>query len=456
VTITRQVVDHILGSSYKSIPELAVKKTKELILDDIGNALGGSALESSRIVIEWGKLQSAVPESTIISDGKKTTAWAAAGVNAQLSMALDFMETYKNLGHPGSGMVMAALAVGEREAVDGKELITAICSAYDVTGRIIDATSPSQEHRAKVWNESWHVCGPLFTAVRLLKLSHEQAINALGMGLGNAPTLNVHNVLYIPGSMSKASNHFHSFTGINAAILAKLGYTGYHEILDDPYGYWTTISDTNRQETYTSGLREEFLVTNAMALKPWPTCRWAQAGIESLLKIMKNEKLKHQDIETVTYHAHEKITSYPYDSIDCKSPEDAYWSVPWALGNAALGNKVGPSWYSDDRFKDSALADFMRKVQIGTLPEAVETFAKEPQKSITVLEVETREGKSFSNRTEYCKGDPQRPMTHEEVIEKFLGQAEGVVSKEKAFKLVESVEGLEEVKSISEITSLFS
>jgi 2-methylcitrate dehydratase PrpD len=455
VSITRQVVDHALGMNYKSISELAVKKTKELILDDIGNALGGSALESSRIIIEWGKLQGTTPESTIISDGKKTAAWAAAGVNAQLSMALDFMETYKNLGHPGSGMVMAAMAIGEREAVDGKELITAICNAYDVTGRIIDATSPSQEHRAKVWNESWHVCGPLFTAVRLLKLNREQAMNALGMGLGNAPTLNVHNILYIPGSMSKASNHFHCFTGINAAILAKLGYTGYHEILDEPYGYWTTVSDMNRKEIYTKSLGEDFLITNAMALKPWPTCRWAQAGIESLLEIMKAENLYHQDIEKVIYRSHEKVTSYPYDSIDPQTPEDAYWSVPWAFGNAALGYNQGPLWYIKERFKDDTLKKFMNKVNIETLPEAVEAFAKEPEKSLTLLEVKTAEGKTHSRRTEYCKGDPKKPMTHEEIINKFLKQTDGIISKEKASKLIDHVERLEKLENISKIARAF-
>jgi 2-methylcitrate dehydratase PrpD len=455
VSITRKVVDHIVGTNYKSIPELAIKKSKELILDDIGNALGGSVLGSSRIIIEWGKLQGAIPESTIISDGGKTATWAAAGVNAQLSMALDFMETYKNLGHPGSGTVMAALAIGEREAVDGKELLTAICNAYDVTGRIIDATSPSQERRVKVWNESWHVCGPLLTAVRLLKLNREQAMNALGMGLGNAPTLNVHNILYVPGSMSKASNHFHCFIGINAAILAKLGYTGYHEILDEPYGYWTTVSDMNREEIYTKRLGKDFLIINAMALKPWPTCRWAQAGIESLLEIMKAENLQHQNIEEVIYHSHEKVTNYPYDSLDPKTPEDAYWSVPWAFGNAALGYNEGPSWYIKDRFKDGNLKKFMHKVKIETLPEAVEAFAKEPEKSLTLLEVKTTDGKTYSRSTEYCRGDPQKPMKHEEIINKFLKQTDGIISKEKASKLIDLVERFEKLENTSEIATAF-
>jgi 2-methylcitrate dehydratase PrpD len=456
MSITRHLVKYIRASNYRNLSEEAIVKTKELILDDIGNALGGSVLTSGRIIVEWAKLLRGVPESTIISDGTRVPAWAAAGANAQLSMGLDFMETYKNMGHPGSGIVMAAMALGEREKVDGKELITAVCTAYDVTGRIVDATRPSAEHREKVWNESWHSCGPLVTSIRLLKLGEEEGMHAFGMGLGNAPALNVHNVLYIPGSMSKAANHFHIFVGMNSAILAGLGYTGYNEILDEPYAYWTTISDISDQDAYTRGLGESFFIINAMSLKPWPTCRWAQPGIESLLEIMEAENLQHQDIEKVTFRSHEKITNYPYDSIDPQTPEDAYWSVPWAFGNAALGHNEGPSWYVKERFKDSTLKKIMKKVHIETLPEAVEAFTKEPEKSLTFLEVKTAEGKIHSRSTEYCKGDPKRPMTHQEIINKFLKQTEGILSKEKAFKLIEFIEELEKLGNISEIARAFS
>lgn len=454
MNITRKIVNYAIGASFKNIPDEAIRKAKELILDDIGNAFGGSVLKSGKIIVEWGNQLGGALESTIVSNGTKVPAGIASGVNTQLAKGLDFTETYKNRGHPGSGIVMTALALGEREKANGKETITAVCTAYDVTGRIIDATFPSPEYRRKVWNESWQGSGPLVVAVRLLGLTEEEAMNAFGMGLGNAPIMNVHNILYVPASMSKCANQFHNFVAINAAILAELGYTGYHEILDEPYPYWTNISDTNDWETYTSGLGQDFLIANAMALKPWPTCRWAQPGIESLLRTMKTKNLRSQDIDEVTYHAHEKITNYPYDNIAPETPEDACWSVPWAFGNGALGYKGGPLWYTDERFRDKNLKRFMKKVKVKTLSEAVETFAKEPEKSVTLLEVKTVEGKTYSERTDYCKGDPQKPMTHEEVIDKFLWQTEGVISKEKAYKLVELIERLEELEDVSEIARL--
>ena len=454
MSVTMKIVRYILGANFEDIPEEVVTRTKEFILDEIGNALGGSALKSGKIIIEWGKQLGGSPEATIFSDGTKVSSAIASGVNTQLCMGLELMETYKNRAHPGSGMIMTGLALGEKGRIAGKELLTAICTAYDVTGRIIDATFPSPEYRMNVWNESWQGCGPLVMAIKLLGLNEEEGMHAFGMGLGNGPTMNVHNILYVPGSMSKLGNQFHNFVGINAAVLAKLGYTGFHEILDDPYPYWSTISDTNNWEIYSKNLGNDFLISTALAFKPWPTCRWAQPGIESLLKIMKSENLEPDDIGKVTYYAHEKITSYPYDNMNPSNAEDGYWSVPWAFGNAALGYKIGPSWYVDERFQDEDLKRFMRKVMIKTLPKAVEAFANEPEKSVTALEVETVDGKKLTVKTEYCKGDPQQPMTHDEVIDKFLAQTEGIISKEKADKIIEYVGKIELLSDISKITEL--
>lgn len=454
MAVTRDIVRYIIGTRFDDIPQNVVTRTKQFIMDEIGNALGGSAVPSGKIIIEWAKQMKGQPESTIFFDGLKVPVGIASGINTQLCMGLELMETYKNKSHPGSGMVMTALAFGERNKLSGKDIITAVSTAYDVTGRIIDATFPSPEHKQKVWNESWQGCGPLVVALKLMSLNEEEGMNAFGMGLGYAPTMNVHNILYVPGSMSKLGNQFHNFVAINAVILAKLGYTGFFEILDEPYPYWTTISDTNDWETYTKNLGTDFLITSAMAFKPWPTCRWAQPGIQSLLEIMSAERLKPYDIEEVTFHAHDKITSYPYDNTNPSNPEDAYWSVPWAFANAALGYQIGPEWYLEERFSDSEMLSFMRKVKIKALPEAIEAFAKEPEKSITLLEVKTKQGKTHSERTDYCKGDPQQPMSDKEVVSKFRSQTTNVIPNDKAEQIIHLVKRLEELSDISEIMKL--
>ncbi|MBN2059202.1 MAG: MmgE/PrpD family protein [Deltaproteobacteria bacterium] len=452
--ITSELVNYILSTKFEDIPAEAVSRTKDFILDEIGNALGGSVIKSGKIIINWGKLWGGAADATIFSDGIKVPVAIASGVNTQLCMGLELMETYRNRCHPGSGMVMTALAFGEKERLRGKDIIAAVCTAYDVTGRIIDATWPSREHLKDIWNQPWQGCGPLVVAIKLLGLTFEQGMHAFGMGLGNGPTANVHHIIYVPGSMSKIGNQFHNFVAINAAFLAKMGYTGYHEILDEPFPFWRIISDTERKDIYDKDLGQDFFITTAMNFKPWPTCRWAQPGIQSLLEIMDSENLDINHIREIVYHSHEKVTGYPYDNINPSNPEDAYWSVPWAFAAAAKGYPVGPSWYMDSLFANDEFKDVMKKIKIKTWQESVEAFEKEPDKSLTLLEVKTDKGVIYERRTEYCKGDPQQPMSRDEILNKFLSQAESVISKEKANRIIEFVGSLENMKDISDISKL--
>ena len=51
MSITKKVIDYIINARFDAIPKEAVVKIKEFILDEIGNALGGSALNSGKIII---------------------------------------------------------------------------------------------------------------------------------------------------------------------------------------------------------------------------------------------------------------------------------------------------------------------------------------------------------------------------------------------------------------------
>jgi len=452
-SVTDRLAEYVFEAKFNEMPRDVIEKAKELILDDVGNALGGFPIRGSKILLKWARTLSCKPESTIIGDGSKTLSCIAAGLNSYMAWATDFMETYRNLGHPGSNIVQTALSLGEREGISGKDVLTAVIVAYEVTSRIINATIPTPKFRRRVWNMSWHVIGSVVAATKVLELNVAEIENAFGIGIGNAPTYNLHKLLYVPASMAKGANFIHCFIGIISAELAKMGFTGHHDILDGDYGYWSTISDVNREEEYTKGLGKEYNLLKYVSLKPWSTCRWAQPGVESLLKIMKEKNLTVNDVEKVVYCAHEKVTSFPYNNTDPKTPEDAYWSVPWAFANAALGYPPGPSWYSDERFEDKRLKEFMKKVELRTYRPAVTAFSKDPQKSVTLLIVKTKE-KTYKERTEYCKGDPQRPMTRDELVSKFKSQASQVIDSEKVEENVRIIEWIEDLDNVKELFDL--
>ncbi|MEM2703725.1 MAG: MmgE/PrpD family protein [Candidatus Bathyarchaeia archaeon] len=444
----------IAEARFEDLPFGVIEKAKDLILDTIGCAFGGYLTAADHPLIEFVKALRCRRDSTIIGEGCKAPCSLAAGVNAQLANLIDFDETYRNRAHPGSSIVQSALAVAEYQGASGKELINAVVLGYEIATRIGDATHPSSELMKKVWIQNWPVFGVVAAAAKLLDLNEEGIRQAFGIAGGIAPSVNVHRILDVPGAMIKQPNFWFCEIGINSVFLALKGFTGYHDYLDGEKGYWVTVSDKCDWEAMMARLSKEYNLEKFMALKYWSTCRWIHPGIELVLDIIGREGIKVENIEEIVFKAHWKVCASPYNNQQPKNMWDAYWSVPWAIAMAILGYKPGPEWYAKERFTDTKVLEITRKIKLMPDPEASEIFEKTPEKTFAKIELKAG-GKTYTGKKEYCKGDPQRPLTKEELNEKFKSMANPVIGEKRAENLAKNIEKLEQIRDVREITKLF-
>ena len=107
-------------------PEVAVKG-KHHILDTLAAMVSGAALEPGRIAIEFARSQGGTEEAQVLSTPFLTTAVTAAMANGFLAHSDETDDSHAPSGtHPGCGIVPAALAMGERNAVSGRRLLNAV------------------------------------------------------------------------------------------------------------------------------------------------------------------------------------------------------------------------------------------------------------------------------------------------------------------------------------------
>jgi 2-methylcitrate dehydratase PrpD len=97
---------------------------------------------------------------------------------------------------------------------------------------------------------------------------------------------------------------------------------------------------------------------------------------------------------------------------------------------------------------------FTKKVKVVHDPEASEIFEKTPEKTFAKIELKAK-GKVHVRKKEYCKGDPEMPMTKEDLRRKFKKLAGAILSKKRTDMLIRTIENLEYVDDISELTKLF-
>ena len=452
--VTDSLAKYVVDERIDNFPKEVVQRAKQMILDNIGCAFGGYVMDGGRILVNVVKQMGGNQDATIIGDGTKVSCMLGAGVNAQLANILDFDETGTR-GHPGSSTCQAAIAVGEKLGASGKRVIEAFVTGYEVVSRIEESGDTSKLKERGVRINAGRLFGPAVAAARLLDLDHQQVKHTIAIAGSIAPIGNAGRLIDRPSHMIKNGNLWHCWLAIGAAFLAQGGFTGPYDYLDGRRGFWSPFTETVDFGRMTEKLGEYYYTSGQLQLKPWSTCRHTHPGIELVLDVLKEQKIGHDDIEKIKYKSHQFVCSPPYNEPKPKEMWDAFWSVPFAMALAILGVEPGPDWYAKERFDDSTVLNLAEKISVEPLPEATEAYVKRGiERLVGEIEVMAR-GEVYTKRTEGVKGDPQRPMSQEELNEKFTSLATRVISDKQIKDIINQVNNLEAVEDISTITALF-
>jgi 2-methylcitrate dehydratase PrpD len=114
---------------------------------------------------------------------------------------------------------------------------------------------------------------------------------------------------------------------------------------------------------------------------------------------------------------------------------------------------VGIRNFTEEALRDAKVREMARKV-FGK-PEM--ELSKQPMSSPAIVEIRTKNGKVFSKRVDYPFGSPEDPMTFADVATKFRHCCEYSVksiSRANQDKVIQMIEGLEELTDVSQIVRL--
>ena len=80
-----------------------------------------------------------------------------------------------------------------------------------------------------------------------------------------------------------------------------------------------------------------------------------------------------------------------------------------------------------------------------------------PSKWPSWVEIDTKDGRTVRSDVEYPKGDPQNPLSWDELKDKFRTLTQTVISSERQeeiIKVVESLESVDDIRVLSNLTSV--
>jgi 2-methylcitrate dehydratase PrpD len=182
-----------------------------------------------------------------------------------------------------------------------------------------------------------------------------------------------------------------------------------------------------------------------------------QPPIDGVLKIVKENDLQPDQVEKVRLGLLRAGFPLIADPIEKKyRPEsivDAQFSMPFGAAVAILYRKAGLGEFHPSKIRSEEVKRMMRRVECVKDPDLEKTF---PKQWCATAEIFTKEGKRYFTKVEYCKGDPENPLSWDELIEKFHDLSSGFWTRERLTKIVEQVRNLERIRDLRKWSSLLS
>jgi 2-methylcitrate dehydratase PrpD len=452
---TQKLVELCHELAFINISAEVVDRVKYLLLDYIGVAARGALSESSIPVHKMIQQQGDFPNGTpVIGTGLKTApSFAALGNGiAAHSLELDDVVNAASL-HPGVSIMSAALSTGIQAGVNGKDFIAAVVAGYEVTVKLGIALDPAA-HYSRGFHPTG-TCGTLgaaITAAKLLNLNQPAMANAIGIAGSQAA-----------GSMEFLSDgaftkRFHAgwsaHSGILAALLAKDDFTGPKTILEGKFGFLHAYSASSNSEKILADWGRPYEVLRT-SIKPHACCRYKQGPIDCILEIVRESNLTPQDIDKVVLsvlNAGFALVVDPWQrKLNPESIVDAQFSMAFGAAVAILCGRAFLDEYNMDNINSPLIREMMQRIEC---VEDSEIEIDYPQRWPAKATIFTKDGRKLTTQVDYPKGDPENPLTWEELIEKFKSLTAPLYREEQMNKIVTCVRNLEHEPDLNRLLVL--
>ena len=453
--ITRELVEFCDGVKYENLPPEVVDRVKYHFLDFVGIASRGSLVESSQTVRSLIRDIGLSSEGAVIigTDMRAAPEYAAlANGAAAHSLELDDLHNESSL-HPSVAVFPAALAAGAISNCDGKRFIEGVTVGYEVMTRLGKALNPGN-HYARGFHPTGicGVFGAAAAAAKILGLDVERTINALGIaGSQAAGSME----FLTDGSWTKRLHAgWAAHSGIIAAMLAEKGFTGPATIIEGRFGFLHSYSGGAVPDRVVTDLGKPFEITKT-SIKSHACCRYKQGSIDGILNVMRENNLKPEEVKQVTLGILKSgfpIVAEPAElKYNPKTLVDAQFSMPFGAVVAMIYGRASLSEYTLQNIESAKVKEMMRRVSCVENAELEKVFPKQWPASVELV---TEDGRRFSTRVDYPKGDPENPLTWEELISKFDDLTSAIYSTERRRRLVMQVRALEQESSMKGLCQL--
>ena len=437
---TKALAAYIVASRLADIPGDIIHEAKRALLNFVGCAVGGSREPAVDTAIRALLPFSGQPAARLLARPERFDPLYASVINGITGHVFEYDDTTPmNYIHPTPPVASALFAYASANGVAGGEFLHAFLMGFEAESRIGNAVYPAH------YNAGWHITatagvfGAAAAVGKLLRLSTQEMIWAMGLAATQASGLRE-----MFGSMAKSFHAGHAArNGYASAVLAKSGFTAGEHAIEGPRGFAAVLASHYDLSKITAGLGEDFQI-RYNTYKPYPCGIVVQPTIDGCIDLYRDYGPAPESIEAVRVRVAPLVLDL-CNKRDITQGLDSKYSIYHSAAVGLVRGKAGLQEYTDAAANDPIIRRVRERViAVG------DTSITEDQSHI---EVELANGETISRFVEQSLGNLRRPLTDKQLEDKFRDQAVAMLGETRVNRLIELCWRLDELQNVNELVS---
>jgi 2-methylcitrate dehydratase PrpD len=236
-------------------------------------------------------------------------------------------------------------------------------------------------------------------------------------------------------------------SGVEAALLARSGFTASEDILEQRFGWHDVICRGEGDlAVVTKGLGDSYAIEEGLIFKAYPCCGANHYAIDGVLRLMGEAGLREPDVARLDVWLErrnlEDVLVYPW----ARTPLEGKFSLPYNMAAALADGEVTVGTFTEE--SRARLAPYRDKVFVHATDDLPQNGAR--------ISVETAGGRTIDRSQLTVRGSIEDPMTWAELERKFRANVRGRLTDPAADSAVSAIATLERQPSMTPISEALS
>ncbi len=428
------------GVRSRTLDDDVVDAAKKCLVDWMGVAVGARDEPAARAVRKTVASWHAPGPAKVLFAGQTMPA-AAALANGTLAHCLDFDDTHVgSVAHLSAPSWAAVLAAGSAAQLSERELVACFVAAYEVGARI-----GGRGFGVAVDHAGWHSTG-VFGALA----AAAGACAAMGLDAGttgralNAAATQVGGLTGSFGTMAKP---FHAgkaaFNGVLSAELAANDFVPAASLLEPGGGLERALVHGDAAHPLPEADFDDGYEVLRNTFKPYACCLLTHATIDAgrALAAATRGRSVTRIVATVNPLA-VQLAGKPAPS----TPLEGKFSTAYCAALALAGHGATQGDFTPARLSDPTLRALTAKVTLEPDAAMAETAAR--------MRIDFAEGPSVQHDVPLARGNPDNPLSWDDLHGKFMPLAEPVLGGGRAASLFKALRTFERPGSLAQALAL--